>query len=80
MWYHYADPHFSRDDGTGTLPPQQWTPMNKLSLALLLIFVVGLIVFATWQLFSGNLAASFSTFPFLLIIYLFVLRLQRRPE
>ena len=55
-------------------------PMNRLSVTLLLVFVLGLVAFATWQLFAGNLAASFSTFPFLLIIYLFVLKLRRREE
>lgn len=55
-------------------------PMNKLSLTLLLVFVLGLVAFATWQLFAGNLMASFSTFPFLLITYLFVLRLRRPAE
>jgi len=54
--------------------------MNKLSVTLLLIFVLGLVVFATWQLFAGNLEASFSTFPFLLITYLFVLRFRRSAE
>jgi hypothetical protein len=54
--------------------------MNKFGLSMLLLFVVGLVVFATWQLFAGNLAASFSTFPFLLITYLFVLRLKRNAE
>lgn len=52
-------------------------PMNKLSVILLLVFVLGLVAFGTWQLFAGNLEASFSTLPFLLIIYLFVLK-QRR--
>lgn len=54
--------------------------MNKAGMILLLVFVLGLVVFATWQLFAGNLAASFSTFPFLLITYLFVLRLRRNVE
>lgn len=54
--------------------------MNKFGLSMLLLFVVGLVVFATWQLFAGNLAASFSTFPFLLITYLFVLRLRRNTQ
>ena len=54
--------------------------MQKLGTTLLLIFVVSLVVFATWQLFAGNLAASFSTFPFMLIAYLFVLKLGRRAE
>ena len=54
--------------------------MNKLGLTLLLVFVLGLVAFATWQLFAGDLIASFSTFPFLLITYLFVLRLRRSGE
>ena len=53
--------------------------MNKFGMILLLLFVIGLVVFATWQLFAGNLAASFATFPFLLITYLFVLGLRRKP-
>jgi hypothetical protein len=55
-------------------------PMNKLSVTLLLVFVLGLVAFATWQLFAGNLEASFSTLPFLLIIYFFVVKLKRRAE
>jgi hypothetical protein len=51
--------------------------MKKIAMILLLCFVLGLVIFATWQLFVGNLAASFSTFPFLLITYLFVLKLGR---
>jgi hypothetical protein len=51
--------------------------MNKLGLMLLLLFALGLVVFSTWQLFAGNLPASFSTFPFLLITYFFVLKLRR---
>jgi hypothetical protein len=54
--------------------------MNKLGMTFMLVFVVALVVFATWQLFAGNLAASFSTFPFLLIAYLFVLKLGRSVE
>lgn len=54
--------------------------MNKTALYMLLIFVIGLVIFATWQLFAGNLVASFSTFPFLLITYLFVLKIGRRTE
>ena len=54
--------------------------MHKFSMTILLVFVIALVVFATWQLFAGNLAASFSTFPFLLIAYLFVLKLGRSFE
>jgi hypothetical protein len=51
--------------------------MKKLGLMLLLVFALGLVFFSTWQLYEGNLPASFSTFPFLLITYLFVIRLRR---
>jgi len=51
--------------------------MKKFGVILILLFVIGLVVFSTWQLYAGNLAASFSTLPFLLITYLFVLKLQR---
>jgi uncharacterized membrane protein YhaH (DUF805 family) len=54
--------------------------MNKSSMIILLVFVLCLVGFATWQLFAGNLAASFSTFPVLLITYLFVLRLRRNQD
>ncbi|WP_168205957.1 hypothetical protein [Geobacter sp. FeAm09] len=54
--------------------------MNKLGVTILLLFVLCLVAFATWQLFAGNLAASFSAFPFLLITYLFVLRLRRSQD
>ena len=54
--------------------------MNKLSVTLLLLFTIGVVIFATWQLFAGNLMVSFSTFPFLLITYLFVLRLRRSND
>ncbi|MDD2308803.1 MAG: hypothetical protein PHH91_04390 [Desulfuromonadaceae bacterium] len=53
--------------------------MNKFGMILLLLFVLGLVVFATWQLYAGNLAASFATFPFLLITYLFMMKFRRRP-
>jgi hypothetical protein len=52
--------------------------MRKSGLVLLLVFVLGLVTFSTWQLFAGNLTASFSTLPFLLITYLFVIRFQRQ--
>lgn len=55
-------------------------PMKKLGLLLLLAFVLGLVVFSTWQLYAGNLPASFSTLPFLLITYLFVIKLRRPTE
>jgi hypothetical protein len=48
--------------------------LKRLPALLLLIFVLFLVVFSTWQLFHGNIEAAFSSLPFLLIIYLFVMR------
>lgn len=48
--------------------------LKKLPVILLLIFVLFLVAFSTWQMFHGNLEAAFSSLPFLLIIYLFVMR------
>jgi hypothetical protein len=78
--YHYPTSYFTIGGCMRFLLPHQWTPMNRLSVTLLLVFVLGLVAFATWKLFAGDLEASFSTFPFLLIIYLFVLKLRRRSE
>jgi hypothetical protein len=47
--------------------------MKKSSALLLLLFLLAVLSFCTWQLFLGNLEAAFSSFPFLLIIYLFVI-------
>jgi hypothetical protein len=41
---------------------------------LLTVFVLFMVGFSTWQLFHGNIEAAFSTLPFMLIIYLFVMR------
>ncbi len=51
--------------------------MTKLSALLLLIFLLAVILFGTWQLFLGNFEAAFCTLPFLVIIYFFVMK-QRR--
>jgi hypothetical protein len=48
--------------------------MKKLPAILLFMFVLFLVGFSTWQLFLGNLEAAFSSLPFLLILYLFVMR------
>ena len=61
------------------LPPHKVIIMNKIGLILLLVFILGVVVFSTWQLFAGNLAASFATLPLLLITYLFVIRVRRDP-
>jgi hypothetical protein len=46
--------------------------MNKPVAIFTILFALVVISFGTWQLFKGNLEAAFSTFPFLLIIYIFV--------
>jgi hypothetical protein len=48
--------------------------LKKLPAILLTAFVLFLVAFSTWQLFHGNIGAAFSSLPFLLIIYLFVMR------
>jgi uncharacterized membrane protein len=50
------------------------TLQKRVPAALLFIFVIILVAFSTWQLFAGNLEAAFSSLPFLLIVYLFVIR------
>lgn len=50
--------------------------LKKIPIILLTAFVISLVGFSTWQLFNGNLEAAFSSLPFLLIIYLFVMRRQ----
>jgi len=52
---------------------QEYNWLKKLPSILLLIFIVGLMIFSTWQLFHGNIVAAFSALPFMLIIYLFVM-------
>jgi hypothetical protein len=51
--------------------------IKKLPVILLFIFVLFLVTFCTWQLFLGNLEAAFSSLPFLLIVYLFVMRRRK---
>jgi hypothetical protein len=43
-------------------------------------FTLAVICFGTWQLFSGNFTAAFSSLPFLLIIYLFVMSSRRKED
>lgn len=51
--------------------------IKKLPVIILFVFVLFLVTFCTWQLFHGNLEAAFSLLPFLLIIYLFVMRRKK---
>jgi hypothetical protein len=46
--------------------------MRKINALLLVLLVIAVVSFTTWQLFRGNLEAAYATFPFLLITYFFV--------
>jgi hypothetical protein len=46
--------------------------MNRPAAIFMILFALSVIVFGTWQLFAGNLEAAFSSFPFLLIMYIFI--------
>lgn len=46
--------------------------MSKPAALFIFLFATSVISFGTWQLFLGNLEAAFSSFPFLLIIYIFI--------
>lgn len=47
-------------------------PMKRLFALLQLLVVILIVGFGTWQLFAGNLGAGLSTFPLLVIFYLFL--------
>jgi len=46
--------------------------MKKPAAIFIFLFTLAVIGFGTWQLFKGNLEAAFSSFSFLLIIYIFI--------
>jgi uncharacterized membrane protein YhaH (DUF805 family) len=46
--------------------------MSKPAAIFLILFVVSILTFATWQLFLGRFEAAFSALPFLIICYFFV--------
>lgn len=46
--------------------------MKKPFAIFIILFTLILVVFATWQLFKGNLEAAFMPLPFLLVIYFLV--------
>jgi amino acid permease len=46
--------------------------MSKPAAIALILFVVCIMTFATWQLFLGRFEAAFSALPFLIICYFFV--------
>jgi uncharacterized membrane protein len=52
--------------------------MKKMSALCMTIFVLCIVTFGTWQLYQGHFEAAFSSFPFLLIMYLFVKSLREK--
>lgn len=52
-------------------------PMKKPLAVFTIIFTLCLVVFATWQLFKGNLEAAFMPLPFLLIIYFYLQSIKK---
>lgn len=52
--------------------------MSKPAAIALILFVVAIMAFATWQFFLGRFEAAFSALPFLVICYLFVNRLKQK--
>lgn len=46
--------------------------MTKIAALFLIVFTVLVVSFGTWQLYVGNLEAAFSSFPFLIVIYVFI--------
>lgn len=46
--------------------------MTKFAALLLIVFTILVVTFGTWQLYAGNLEAAFSSFPFLIVIYVFI--------
>jgi len=46
--------------------------MKRSAAIFLILFSLSVISFGTWQLFAGNLEAAIASFPFLLIIYIFI--------
>jgi len=51
--------------------------MKKPLAIFTIIFTLCLVVFATWNLFKGNLEAAFMPLPFLLIIYFYLQSLKK---
>lgn len=57
---------------TGRAPPAYDGAMKKPFAYFMILFVLSIVIFGTWQLFLGNLEAAYSSFPFLLIAFVFL--------
>ena len=51
---------------------------GKAAVWLQIAVVLGLIGFATWQLFTGNFAVAMATFPLLVVFWFFLSYFHRR--
>lgn len=45
---------------------------QRFFAGVLVLFVLAILAFSTWQLFQGNFAAAMSSMPLLLLFYLFL--------
>lgn len=52
--------------------------MQRLAAIVLVLLVLGVITFSTWQLFRGNFAAAMASMPLLLLFYLFLTSRRKR--
>ena len=59
------------------LEPRINISMKKPLAIFTIIFTLCLVVFATWNLFKGNLEAAFMPLPFLLIIYFYLQSIKK---
>lgn len=51
---------------------------QRIFAAVLILIVVAILAFSTWQMFEGNFAAAMSSMPLLLLFYLFLASRSRR--
>jgi hypothetical protein len=47
--------------------------MKRILAVIQIIFIILIVVFATWLLFLGKFEQAFACLPFLLIFYVFVI-------
>lgn len=46
--------------------------MSRPAALIMILYVLAIIGYSTWQMFNGKLEAAFSSLPFLVIAWLFV--------
>ena len=50
---------------------------KRIFAAVLIVLVLAILIFSTWQMFQGNFAAAMSSMPLLLLFYLFLVSRSR---